>query len=227
MSEKHQSDRISSIVSKTKSDKIYLIINSDIEPRREFSDSNALSGCMKFISNLKSAGLKITVGFSSSDLLLWKLAGAENCATGKFFNLRRFTLSRFQENDSGGGGQLPYFFEENFFSFFREADLLRLEQKNLFNFNTSTNPLTPMIRDHIKANPPPPWVAHSWRHYLYWFADFESRITKDPLISSSTLTNAESSWLASEDQGILMDEMRNTGKWIRSWRQAINEYRSF
>jgi hypothetical protein len=45
-------------------------------------------------------------------MILWKAAGATNCATGKFFNLRRFTISRFEEPDSSGGGQLGYWFEK-------------------------------------------------------------------------------------------------------------------
>jgi hypothetical protein len=42
--------------------------------------------------------------------------------TGKFFNLRRFTKSRFDEPNEGGG-QLPYWFEQGLMAFLREADL--------------------------------------------------------------------------------------------------------
>lgn len=37
------------------------------------------------------------VGFASTDVVLWKAAGAKACATGKFANLRRFTTNRFNE----------------------------------------------------------------------------------------------------------------------------------
>jgi len=42
-------------------------------------------------------------------MILWKAAGATNCASGKYFNLRRFTLSRLDEpEENGGGGKANY-----------------------------------------------------------------------------------------------------------------------
>lgn len=55
---------------------------------------------------------------------------ATSCATGKFFNLRRFTKSRFEE-PAGGGGQLPYWVEESLFAYLRETDVLRVRDEGL------------------------------------------------------------------------------------------------
>lgn len=89
--------KIASIISSTEVDECFLVFIGDTEPRRELSDPEELKGAMKLINALEQAGLRVLVGFCSSELLLWKTAGATSCATGKFFNLRRFTLSRFME----------------------------------------------------------------------------------------------------------------------------------
>ena len=86
---------IASIITKTRCKKIYLLfyapsINSS---RRELSEETELLYSMKLIQLLKENNLQVTVGYSSTDFLLWKFAGAENCCTGKFFNLRRFEPS--------------------------------------------------------------------------------------------------------------------------------------
>ena len=121
---------IASIVSRTRAPYVYLVLISNVYPRREFADTEEIKGAMKLIYTLEDSGLKVIVGYSSSDVILWKSAGATACALGKFFNLRRFTSSRFQE-PSEGGGQLPYWFEESLLSFLRESDLIRVRDANL------------------------------------------------------------------------------------------------
>ena len=86
-----------SIISRTSTDRVYLVFVGTTEPRRELADPEELKGAMRLIGELEGSGLRTLVGFCSSDLMLWRHAGATDCATGKFFNLRRFTRSRFEE----------------------------------------------------------------------------------------------------------------------------------
>ena len=95
------------------------------------SEVEEIKGAMRLIAAMRAAGLKVTVGFLSSDVLLWKAAGASHCATGKFFNLRRFTRTRFEEPRGQGGGQLPYWFEESLMAFLRQSDVQRIMPMNL------------------------------------------------------------------------------------------------
>lgn len=88
---------IASILSRSRAHHVYVVFVSQAEPRRELSAVEEIKGAMQLIAAMRAAGLEVTVGFSSSDVLLWKAAGASHCATGKFFNLRRFTKARFEE----------------------------------------------------------------------------------------------------------------------------------
>lgn len=220
--------RIASILSDTNSSGFYFVISSDIVPRREFSDANELFGVMVLIKELQNTGLDIFVSHCSSDMVLFKSAGANHCATCKFFNLRRFTKSRWDE-PSEGGGLLPYWFEHGLFAFLRKADLLRLVKSGYSNFikrNFSNNFWAEEILNQFQKEPGKAWVALSWCHYLSWFGKTELSLSKDnplPLVKE-WLKIAEKNWLTLKDDDILFEEPRNNGNWIRPWRQALNDF---
>jgi hypothetical protein len=224
LSQSDKAAEIASIISRTKAETIYLIFISDIAPRRELNNTEEIKGAMRLISALESAGLSVIVGFSSSDLILWKAAGATACATGKFFNLRRFTSSRFEE-PSEGGGQLPYWFEEALLAFLRESDVLRVRKAGLLSEASMANPFGIEILNRLDNCPGQAWLALGWRQYLYAFADIEKRIEENALDVNELLMKAEKLWLILEDKAILMEEMRNNGEWVRIWRRAMVEFK--
>jgi hypothetical protein len=213
---------IASILSRTRCSEVYLVLVTNIEPRRELSDPEELKGAMRLIEGLESSGLKVIVGFCSTDILLWKYAGATYCASGKFFNLRRFTSSRFEE-PSGGGGQLPYWIEEAVIAYLRESDLIRVRNANLISTASQTNPYGNQIVDTLTNQPGTAWLKFAWRQYLYWFADIEDRINNQQVNVAQMLLQAEQNWTNLEDHNVLMEERRNDGQWIRAWRRAIAE----
>jgi hypothetical protein len=217
--------KIASFASMSKCDGYYVVFKSDIEPRREYASESRLRGMLKFIKELKFLEKPITIAFSSSDMLLFKAAGATNCGTGKFFNLRRFTSSRFEE-PAGGGGQLPYWFEHNLMAFLREADLKRIQNSNFSHFIgglNSDNTWGHAIFDLFVDDPGRAWVALGWRQYLSWFAKTERILDNatDNKDLKDWLKNAEKNWLELNDNDVLMDEPKNDGGWLRPWRQAI------
>jgi hypothetical protein len=212
---------IASIITRTQARGVYLILDSDIRPRLELSDPEELKGALKLINVIESNGIEVTVGFSSSDIILWKAAGASNCATGKFFNLRRFTPSRWDETE-GGGGQLPYWFEENLLAFLRESDLIRVEKASLLSEVGINNPYTEDIFDSIEQGMP--WVGLSWRFYLYWFADIQDRINKGLVSPLKMVRNADNNWGIIDEKDVILEERTNDGGWIRQWMRALTEY---
>jgi len=213
---------IASIVTASELDRVYLVLVSASHPRRELHETEDLKGAMLLIRLLSDAGINVLVGFSSSDLILWKTAGADACATGKFFNLRRFTPSRW-EPPPEGGGQLPYWFEESLFAFLRESDLVRVRRAEFISDASLSNPYSQQILERLDEHPGTPWLGLSWRQHMYWFADMESRLSESSVDSDSILKTAEDVWDACEANNILMEERANDGSWLRSWRRAILE----
>jgi len=212
-----------SIISRTAAERVYLVFVGTTEPRRELADPEELKGAMRLIHELEESGLRTLVGFCSSEMMLWKHAGATDCATGKFFNLRRFTKSRFEE-PSAGGGQLPYWYEESLAAFVRESDVVRLCDNKLLSGASLSNPFGQLILDRLVKVPGTAWVALGWRQFMYWFADFEERHQQGQVDVQGLLKEVEEQWKRLEDLGVLLEEMRNDGSWVRQWRRATIEY---
>ena len=222
LTEETRSPEIASIATSGNVNRVFLVLKSNTDPRRELSETEEIKGAMKLIRYLEQSGVRVLVGFSSGDLVLWKFAGAQDCASGKFFNLRRFTPSRF-EPPPEGGGQIWYWFEESMMAYLRETDLLRVRRANLLSPASIANPFSIQILSQINNQPGVAWLGLSWRQYLYWFADFEHRFSQGEINADRFLTDAEAVWDQLDDQGILMEERRNDGGWLRSWRRAILE----
>jgi hypothetical protein len=215
---------IASIISQSTTKDCVLAFISNVEPRRELADPEELKGGMRLISALAKGGQCVTVAFSSSDVVLWKAAGATNCATGKFFNLRRFTLSRLIEDSSGGGGQLGYWFEESLLAFLRQSDLLRVQSRGMISAASKSNPFCDQILAAIPANKA--WVALGWRQFLYWFADAEHRIQTGGVAPEDLVKLADENWgvIETSKPPIFMEERPNNGDWVREWLRALVEF---
>lgn len=222
LSEEGRPAEIASIATASTANRVYLVLIGDLAPRRELQDTNCIKGAMKLIRYLSSAGVRTLVGFSSSDQLLWKYAGAQDCATGKFFNLRRFTPSRFIE-PSEGRGQVPYWFEESLMAYLRESDLERIKERDFFSPASLSNPVSVQILEQMSTAPEKPWLGLSWRQYLYWFADFGLRFSRGEIDAHSLLREAENQWGRLEENNILFEERQNDGSWLRQWRRSLIE----
>ncbi|HXF23648.1 MAG TPA: hypothetical protein VN602_03965 [Gemmatimonadaceae bacterium] len=215
---------VASIISATRCEGVYLVFVGSTEPRRELAHVEELKGAMRLIHALeREANLPVLVGFTSTDAVLWKAAGASSVATGKFFNLRRFTLSRFEE-PGGGGGQLPYWVEESLLAFLRESDITRVRGQNILSVASNSNPFGQRILERLAEQPGKAWVALGWRQFMHWFADVEDRIESRTADVRTMLREAEINWRDLEDADVLMEEQRNDGTWLRAWRRALAEY---
>jgi hypothetical protein len=220
--------RIASIVTTRGPQAIYLVVESEVEPRREIPDPNLLS-LMVLVSTLEKSGCRVLVSHCSSDMVLMKAAGATHCASGKFFNLRRFTRGRFDEKEDDGGKMIAYWFEHNLMAFLRRADVARFLKAWPTGFiggGDSDNLFSNQILDQFAADPTKPWVALGWRQYLAWFLATEHKLSTGGAFQavSGWLKESEGRWNQIEDKEILLDEPRNNGSWLRPWRQILSDF---
>jgi hypothetical protein len=220
--------KTASIVSSSESDGYYIVFLNDMNPRREYKVPEAFLGMMKFIKELKLSGCPIIVSHCSSDLLLYKYAGADHCATGKFFNLRRFTESRFDEplNIGKRGGQLPYWFEHGLFAFLREPDLLRIKnsRSGIISSGSSNNIWADMILKNIVSEKPIPWLKFGWRQYLSTFSLMEKYITDNKEIVKDWISKAEQNWKSINESGAMPEEPQNDGSWLPVWKKTLSSF---
>lgn len=212
---------IASIITATKVNRAYIVFSGNTSPRRELDDPEELKGAMLLIDLLKENGINVLVGYCSSDMVLWKHAGAESCASGKFFNLRRFTSSRWDDID-GGGGQIAYWFEESLLAFLRASDISRIGKIDLISESSQRNPFSQKILAALPRGEA--WLGLGWRQFMYWFSDIESRLVQKDVDTLRLLRDADRNWGEIEDSNTILEERRNDGRWIRQWLRAAVEF---
>lgn len=218
--------RIASIVTRAEPSWCYLVIEADVTPRREISDEESLIAILALVQALEQHGCQTIISHTSSDVVLYKAAGASHCATGKFFNLRRFTRGRFETDEEGGGRNFPYWFEESLMAFLREADLPALARDgfgSLIGAGFSKNIYGEEILEILKEARGKAWVGLGWRQFLMWFCQIEQSLSSpDRLTKARALVRAaDRNWTALEEADMVLDERQNNGDWVRRWRRVL------
>ncbi len=228
LGDRNDAFRIASAITSGSQKACYLVVESNVEPRRELTDSSSVLNLMVLIGALERAGCPVILSHCSSELVLMKAAGATHCATGKFFNLRRFTKSRFDEEKEGGGGALPYWFEQSLMAFLRPADIARLQRDfpQFLAMGDSNNLWGQAILTQFSSEPKIPWLGLSWRQYLAWFGLTEKKLQgkEAGTLVRKWLREAGERWEQLDDKDIFLDESRNDGRWIRPWQQALSDF---
>jgi hypothetical protein len=184
------SDRITSVLTRSPLERVYLIFYDDLTARQQWTDTEALTGSMMLIRSLEQAGTEVLVGYSGFDMMLWKYAGANAVATGKFFNLRRFGPERWDETQSEGR-VVEYWTEPGLITWLRENDVNLLRRRNPELITTDRNPFSPEILLALADNPRSPWRALSWRQYLWWFSNLEAELSQQPEVAVDMLRRAD------------------------------------
>lgn len=220
---------LASTITTTPCKEIYMVYCSMIDPRLELADSSINLALMKLIYLIESSGKKVIMAFCSTDVILFKAAGISSVATGKYFNLRRFSPKRFDEPvEGGGGGPAAYLFAESLLALIRQADIERIQNAKLDSMLTessSNNEWATIVLEQIHKNPKQAWLKHSWRQYLSWFAGAEKRLTS---MSHEEIMNmciiADNCWKQLDEKSVFLVERKNNGEWIRSWMQSLADF---
>jgi len=218
-----RADAIASILTNTDINRCYLVFYDDIAPRVQRTDSIALPGAGRLIRLLKQADMRVLVAFSGLDLMVWKGCEAADVATGKFFNLRRFVPGRW-DDPVEGGRIVPYWTDGGLIAWLREDDLKLLDREGLVDrASAETDPFAKKILEILDSGKKEAWVGLAWRQYLTWFRNFENLLDADADQALAMLKVADTKWAAIEEKGFLLFDRTNSGNWIRTWYNAIQQ----
>jgi hypothetical protein len=214
-------ERIASILTQAQSTRVYLVFYDDNAPRAQRTDAEALAGGLALIKELRAAGMDVLVAFTGLDMILWKAAGANHAASGKFFNLRQFVPERW-EDPGEGGRQLPYWTEQDLLTWLREDDLRLLLRLGLIDrVRAIQNPYAGGILDILDARTGDAWLAQGWRQYMFWFQRFESLLESKAVNARDLLLHADTRWQEFRERKMLLRDPDNDGSWVRSWVNAL------
>ncbi|NII52720.1 hypothetical protein [Luteibacter sp. SG786] len=211
--------QIASILSASSVDRLYVIFQEPRPPREHLADYGALVGAIELIRLLSDA-MRVQVAFCHHDVVLWKAAGAHDVTSGKFLNLRRFSMARWTEEDPGGRMN-SYWNDASLLTLLRDADVARLDHAGLINEQiVEENPYSMRILSIIRRGTKEPWTALSWRQYLHWFASMDRQMINSEALKGLLLA-ADKSWTQVAERKILFIDKFNDGSWIRVWLGAL------
>lgn len=212
--------RWASILSATDCDRIYLIfLEEDVPQREPLRDSAAIAGAVHLI-RLLSGDVDVHVAFCAHDLVVWKFSGATHVSTGKWMNVRRFSPSRWKEEDTTGR-QVAYWNEGKLLTLLRDQDVTRLDREGWFEGREfGANPASSQILDILRRGTGQAWLKLSWIQYLRWASNVEAAINAE---DDRRLVRADESWAQVEQLRILFIDRFNNGDHARIWLGAARE----
>lgn len=213
---------IASIVSSSDCDRVYLtFLVEDIAQREPILDTAGLATAVHLL-RLLSLQLRIHVAFCSHDLVMWKFSGATDVSTGKFMNLRRFSPSRWQEDDTVGRIN-SYWNEGSLLTLLRDQDVLRLDRAKWYDGEMfADNPAAARIINTLRTGAGEAWLKHSWRQYLRWVSTVEEQ-WRDPNEAELSLQSSDRKWGELARDRIQLLDRFNEGVHVRAWLNAVRE----
>ena len=214
--------QIASILSGSRCERIYLtFLAEEVEAREPLKDGPALPTAVHLV-RLLSQEMRVHVAFCAHDLVMWKFAGAMDISSGKFFNLRRFTPGRWNDEE-GGGRQVSYWNEGSLATLLRDQDVIRLDRELWFEGRSfANNPSSQRILDILRSGSGEPWRKHSWHQYLRWVYNAEQLYSK-PGEPEKALERWDEQWGRIEAKRIKFTDRFNDGQHVRVWWNAIQE----
>jgi hypothetical protein len=214
--------QIASILSSSDCERIYLtFLAEDVQPREPLCDGQGLPTAVHLV-RLLSRQMRVHVAFCSHDLVLWKLAGAADVSSGKYFNLRRFTPGRWQDDESSGR-VVSYWNEGKLGTLLRDQDVLRLDREGWFEGRVFTsNPSGAEILEILRSGSGKPWQKLSWQQYLRWVHNAEERFSADGE-AVAAIERWDRNWTQIDRMRVKFTDRFNDGSHIRIWLNAAIE----
>ena len=241
-------ETVASILTNGRLERIYFVpqwtSNSE-----QLADAREMSGFIKMLAYV-SVQRATLVGFCGPEMILWKSAGAESVATGKYVNQQRWSIERWGPKKSGGAGNTSYYFEESLLTWLRTEDIIELDRLN-YRLGLDADPMLPVIRDYVEALRKDPrhtrpvlqdgkpvldksgkprketlgaaaWTKQGWLQWLWWFAYTERRLTDGEITARALVQTAIVNWARLRQKGFRAVDDDNDGAWLPSWLDTLD-----
>ena len=215
---------IASVVSSSSCERIYLnFLDEKTLGRQPLHDQSALASAIHLV-RLLSSNQRVHVGCVGQELMLWLASGATDLSTGNYINLRRFTPSRWEEEDESAKRNNSYWCDDRLLTLLRDADVLRLDRAGWYGADAfHGNEFSEKIISILRGGSGDAWQKLSWLQYMKWFSNVTARV-KSANDAEKILLDSLDAWKFVEQQRILFFDSYNRDLVHPiSWLNALNE----
>lgn len=206
---------------------VYLIV--DHERSTKQIDSEAfLLGMLGFMTELRRADLKIIVGYTNTESILYTLVGDIDLTMGAYENTRMFSLDKFIESDEERRGPKARIYLPGLLNWiqFGQAKELRSEDDDLWNSCYTATEHAEAVLEQA-AEP----TFNQAPLYLHYFNCFESQVNELRSLDQLQRFKQISQWLK---EGLALDEAisdlpialerHGKGSHLQAWLNVTNAY---
>lgn len=214
---------LASILSSSRCDRIYLnlLVPDRLASREPSTDQAALATAVHLV-RLLSRDQRIHVACASHDVVLWLGSGATDVSTGKYMNVRRFTPSRWMDEQSQGRN-IAYWSDDKLLTLIRDQEVLRLDREGWFqNRAFEENPAAAAVLAILRNAQGEAWLRLSWIQYMRWFSNTAEAVS-DADSAAAMLEAAYEAWREVQRAKILFVDPFNDGTHAIAWMNAFNE----
>lgn len=110
-------------------DELYLMYEH-VRDHKQVQDGDFIKDCLGFFSDVLSTGLKLTVGYTNTEGLLFSAAGDLNITMGSFENTRIFSVDKFIESEGERRGPKARIYLAGLMNWVQFEDAKRIRQSS-------------------------------------------------------------------------------------------------
>lgn len=113
---------------------VYLIFQVE-STTKQIKNFSFLLSALKFVDALKQNGLKIIIGYTNTEALLYSVAMPDAVTMGSYENLRKFSVNRFIENDVMARAPIARLYSAPLLNWIPAGTINSIREKSLANFD--------------------------------------------------------------------------------------------
>lgn len=155
---------------------VYLIFSTEGKSK-QIKDSDFLLGALIFINELKQNGLKVIIGYTNTEALLYLVAMPDAVTIGSYENLRKFSSGRFVENDNMARAPIARLYSDVLLNWIPSGIITILRENSLDKYDElfDNNDERPYTMDN-EFN----WHFTKAELYKHYFISFTAQIKSFP-----------------------------------------------
>lgn len=209
-------------------DEVYLMYEH-IRDLKQVQDAAFLRECLRFFSDILETGLKLTVGYTNTEGLLFSVAGDLNITMGAFENTRIFSVDKFLESEGERRGPKARIYLPGLFNWVQFEDAKRIRDRAPAVWRRVYSPTA--WSEEVLARAVEPTFNQSplYKHYFSNMQGQVNQLRSVPIGDRQRvlLSNIEFAQAAYRDLSFLGVQLERHGQasHLAGWTEALRTFR--
>lgn len=205
---------------------IYLMYQHERD-YKQIQDANFLNECTQFFSDIMKTGLRLIIGYTNAEGLIFTIAGNLSITMGSFENTRIFTVDKFLESEGERRGPKARIYLSGLMNWiqFEDAKNIRNRAPDIWEkIYSPTRWAEKALESHIEPTfNQPPLYKHYFKNTTDQFEELrESSISDRKKILASRIKKGLECYQSISSKGIQLEKHGRAGHLV-AWSKLISQ----